>query len=273
MSYPPDQPPARPGPYPGPYQQPQNGGYPPQSQPPYGSGQQHPVYPPPGYQQPQYQQPQYQQPPWPQSGYQQAWPPPGQQPPSGPNRPPQRPWFRRHPVWSGALAVLALLFVAGAIGDAIQGPPKQTAADSAVSSATTSLAASAQPTPRISGSTTPAADSKTSLKATVKSKPKGSSINAEADACDNRQNASGDIYVWMLVPGIQAEAQELGGEWRWDYATNKCLTSVQLTLAAAPTNPGTCTQVGYVADNPGYDPNATPAKRLNVLAGEVGPAC
>jgi hypothetical protein len=77
----------------------------------------------------------------------------------------------------------------------------------------------------------------------------------------------------MISPGVPAQAQQLGGEWRWDEATGKCLTSVQLLLATAPRNAGSCTQVGYVADNPGYDPNVTPAEPLRHVAAQAGPAC
>ena len=77
----------------------------------------------------------------------------------------------------------------------------------------------------------------------------------------------------MISPGVPAEAQQLGGEWRWDVATGKCLTSVQMMISTAPTSAGNCTQVGYVADNPGYDPNATPAKPLTHVAAQAGPAC
>jgi hypothetical protein len=77
----------------------------------------------------------------------------------------------------------------------------------------------------------------------------------------------------MLSPGVQWQAQELGGEWTWDHVTNKCLTSVQSSIATAPTIPGSCTQVGYVDDNPGYDPNATPAKPLKNVVAQAGPAC
>jgi hypothetical protein len=37
--------------------------------------------------------------------------------------------------------------------------------------------------------------------------------------------------------------------------------------------PGNCTQVGYVADNPGYDPNATVATPLTRVVAQAGPAC
>jgi hypothetical protein len=77
----------------------------------------------------------------------------------------------------------------------------------------------------------------------------------------------------MLMPGSPWVAQELGGEWRWDDTENKCLTSVQLMIATAPPGPGQCTQVGYVKDNPGYNPDATPAQPLNEIAAESGASC
>jgi len=40
------------------------------------------------------------------------------------------------------------------------------------------------------------------------------------------------------------QAQELGGEWRWNVSLNKCQTSVQLTISTAPMSAGNCTQVG-----------------------------
>lgn len=98
-------------------------------------------------------------------------------------------------------------------------------------------------------------------------------ISASAAACGSRPDASGDIYVRMITPGLPAQAQELGGEWGWDYSTGKCLTSVQFMIATAPLTAGNCTQVGYVADNPGYDPNATPARPMKDVAAQAGPAC
>jgi hypothetical protein len=77
----------------------------------------------------------------------------------------------------------------------------------------------------------------------------------------------------MISPGEQPQAQELGGEWNWDYTVGKCLNSVEFMIATAPLTAGNCTQVGYVADNPGYDPNAADAPPLKEIADEVGPAC
>jgi hypothetical protein len=94
-----------------------------------------------------------------------------------------------------------------------------------------------------------------------------------SDACYRRKPASGDIYVRMTVPGLAAQAQELGGEWTWNVTEHRCLTSVEMIIATAPTEAGNCTQVGYTAGNPGYDPNATPARRLGNVAAQAGPAC
>jgi len=99
-----------------------------------------------------------------------------------------------------------------------------------------------------------------------------SAANA-AGSCGNRPWASGDIYVRMLSPGVNWETRELGGAWSWDSSTGQCLTSVQWVLATAPLAGGSCTQVGYVADNPGYDANATVAAPLRNLAAEAGPGC
>jgi hypothetical protein len=97
-------------------------------------------------------------------------------------------------------------------------------------------------------------------------------VSREA-ACGKRGFASGDIYIRFLSPGSPWTAQELGGEWSWDVATSRCLTSVQFQIAAAPRIAGSCTQVGYTADNPGYPVNDSPAPPLSDVAAEAGPAC
>jgi hypothetical protein len=102
--------------------------------------------------------------------------------------------------------------------------------------------------------------------------PASATAKAE-DACQKRPPDSGDIYVRMLSTGGSPRAQRLGGGWAWNHVSNKCLTSVQMVLATAPQSVGNCTQVGYVADNPGYDPNASPAAPLAHVTARVGPAC
>jgi hypothetical protein len=92
-------------------------------------------------------------------------------------------------------------------------------------------------------------------------------------ACGERPPASRDIYVRIIKPGTSPKARKLAGRWRWDHATGKCLTAIHFMTATAPRSDGHCTQVGYVTDNPGYDPNATPAPPLRRTAAQAGPAC
>lgn len=68
------------------------------------------------------------------------------------------------------------------------------------------------------------------------------------DACYTHTWASGDIFVRMITSGQAPVAQELGGEWTCDRASNKCVTSVESIISAVPRERGNCAQVGYVAD-------------------------
>jgi hypothetical protein len=97
--------------------------------------------------------------------------------------------------------------------------------------------------------------------------------SSAADRCDTDGFASGDIYVRMKSPGTATVAQRLGGEWIWNASSGKCLTSVQMMIASAPQVPGSCTWVGYVSRNPGYDVNATPASPLRHVVASSGPSC
>jgi len=190
-------------------------------------------------------------------------------PPGNPTEPPRRgqhahqrsaqrrkPWPIRHKIWTAILSVIALTVILGIAG-AVAGSPK------------TAGSAAAQ-TP--DGSPSPQATRSAAPSPTRARTAKKASAAAE-NACDNRPDASGDIYVRMITPGVSPQAQELGGEWRWDYALNKCETSVQMMISGAPMTAGNCTQVGYVVDNPDYDPNATPAEPLKNIVAQAGPAC
>jgi len=121
-------------------------------------------------------------------------------------------------------------------------------------------------------SSTPTAPSSSASQVSTSAAPAKALAKAE-DACGKRPLASGDIYVRMIQPGQAPVAQELGGEWEWNAALGKCLTSVQMIIATAPRIAGTCTQVGYIADNPGYNPDADVAAPLKHVAAQVGPAC
>jgi cytoskeletal protein RodZ len=197
------------------------------------------------------------------------YPPPGYPPtgqrgfPSSGYGPPQMPLPRRARRKRPRKRTVILLSVAaflliGIIGNAVgSGKKTSTAANVSTASATASQAIKARPSP--------AARPKSSAA------PK-STVSREA-ACYKRGFASGDIYVRMLSSGSQWTAQELGGEWSWNFHLDKCLTSVQSIMATAPRNAGSCTQVGYAADNPGYDPNAAVAAPLIQVAKQAGPAC
>jgi hypothetical protein len=96
-------------------------------------------------------------------------------------------------------------------------------------------------------------------------------ITAAQNACGQRPSPSGDIYVRTIAPGLLPQVQQLADKWGWD--ANKCLTSVQFVLAHAPQRGGSCTQVAYVADNPGYHRHAASAPRLKHVVAETGPGC
>jgi hypothetical protein len=190
-----------------------------------------------------------------------SYPTPGQEsylPPSYQTQNPPvvaRPRRRRLRKRNAILLIIAALFIIGAISDALGStskPQKPTATGSGAGAAVAGqLAHSTGPT----------------------SSAKANPIRAAETACDKRSDASGDIYVRMVQPGQSPVAQELRGNWIWDSALRKCLTSVQMTIATAPRSSGTCTQVGYVADNPGYDPNAAVAAPLTRVVAQAGPAC
>jgi hypothetical protein len=166
-----------------------------------------------------------------------------QMPPPPPSRARRKPPRKRNVI----LLAIATFFLIGVIADALGGGNH------------TNMAVNAP----IATATASHPESSASPNTTTK---------AEA-ACGKRGFTSGDIYVRMLSPGIQWTAQELGGEWTWNAVLNKCMTSVQLMIATAPLSSGNCTQVGYKADNPGYDPNATVAAPLRRVAAQAGPAC
>jgi hypothetical protein len=228
-----------------------------QGQPPYPSQQ------PYGQQQPYPGRPPYGRTPDGQP-YQQGQPY-GQQtrPNSGHRRrAPQKSRPRRHKILTAVGALVALIIIS-AIASAASGRNQASPSAPAATGTSAAPSAAASATRKAIHSAVPSATSSPTRRAS----------QTAADACDNRPDASGDIYVRMIQPGISPQAQELGGEWRWDYTTNKCLTSVQLMITTAPHTPGTCTQVGYVADNPGYNVNAASAPALRDVVAQAGPAC
>ena len=118
-----------------------------------------------------------------------------------------------------------------------------------------------------------AAASKAAPNAAAAPAASSKAVSAAQKGCGKRATTSGRIYVRMILPGQTPIAQELGGERVWNRTLGKCLTSVQMIIAAAPKISGTCTQVGYVVDNPGYDANAAVAAPLKRVTAQSGPAC
>lgn len=201
---------------------------------------------------------------YPQTGY----PPPGSPlprfPPTSPRRAsspgrrgPQMPLPRRARRKSPrkrnvVLFVIAAVFAIAAIASAVDSNGNSVKHLTAAESSATAKASSRAASPASATSKTIA--------------------NAE-DTCYKRPPTPGAIYVRMIMPGVSAQAREMAGGWVWNDPTNKCLTSVQIAIAAAPLSAGYCTQVGYVADNPGYDPNAAAAAPLANVVTQAGPAC
>jgi hypothetical protein len=82
--------------------------------------------------------------------------------------------------------------------------------------------------------------------------------------------ATEELYVRATDPDLPAYAMRLGGNWVWNFGDERCMTSVEAALAANPAGEGFCTQVGLVADNPGYDPDAIPAPPLREVLAQAG---
>ncbi|HEY2520325.1 MAG TPA: hypothetical protein VGJ19_09460 [Streptosporangiaceae bacterium] len=91
--------------------------------------------------------------------------------------------------------------------------------------------------------------------------------------CEGRPDASGDILVRMTTNGQPAVTQQLGGAWTWNTRTHRCDTPVQAVLSTASGNAGSCTQVAYVATNPGYRMSVAPAPPLRKIVATKGRAC
>lgn len=56
----------------------------------------------------------------------------------------------------------------------------------------------------------------------------------------------------------------------WDEAAGECVTTTEFVLRRTPK--GSCTQVGRVSENRGYDPDKRPSPRLKSVDEERG-AC
>lgn len=62
----------------------------------------------------------------------------------------------------------------------------------------------------------------------------------------------------------------LGAGWVWDFGNKRCITNVEFALGSNPPLAGFCTQVAYVRDNPGWNPDQAPSPRLRKIIAEAG---
>lgn len=184
------------------------------------------------------------------------------QPPRAPK--PKMSTRRKVAFWVGG--VFAAFVLIGAIGDATGAGKKADAGDSANSQTivvvdTASSSAAHSPSPAAVKASSPAAAPHTSaaaVKTAVKPKPSPS-----CTLPDNR-----DLLVWYKAPGIEDSAQEIG-----EVDVANCTPAVDFIMSTSPTGPGYCTEVAYADQNPGYNPDATPAKPLKHVLQETGGGC
>ena len=79
-----------------------------------------------------------------------------------------------------------------------------------------------------------------------------------------------DILERTKVPGLPWAAIALGGGYAYNYRANECQSSVQIALAGVADKDGYCIQVAMAADNPGYNPDQTPARPLRHVIAAKG---
>ncbi|WP_158697317.1 hypothetical protein [Streptomyces hokutonensis] len=77
-----------------------------------------------------------------------------------------------------------------------------------------------------------------------------------------------DVILWYKTPGLPNSAQVVG-----NYDLVNCETTFRSLPRSSPTQAGYCTEAAWASDNPGYNADATPAKRLKKVQVAVGPAC
>lgn len=199
-------------------------------------------------------------------------PNPSQPPMWGAPRPPRRMNPKAKGLAIAGACFLGIFIVLAIVGSFIGSPKKTATTDAAASVSPTvstsatpmAVATTASPSPSLTAlSPTPTTvkPAPTTAKPTTKppAKPK-----ASAKACTPTR----DVIVWMKVPSLDDSAQVLGN---YDLVT--CETTFQSLQETSPTDAGYCTEAAWASDNPGYNADATPAKRLKKVQVVIGPAC
>ncbi|MET7746181.1 hypothetical protein [Streptomyces sp. NPDC005385] len=100
--------------------------------------------------------------------------------------------------------------------------------------------------------------------ATQQTKPSSAAGKPGHKTC----HSSRDVIVWTKVPELPDSSMRLGG-----YNLATCETTFDSLRHTSPTQAGYCTLAAWASDNPGYDTEATPAKRPKAVQVSVGPDC
>ncbi len=148
----------------------------------------------------------------------------------------------------------------------VTSPPAATAPTSA-SATPAPAAASATPAPAATTlRTTPAivhSQPSTRQSVSVSASSAAPAANTEYQAATARctGTAGPDVVEWALFPGAAAEGY-IDADSLYPNPldpTGPCLTAVDVFFSNKNLAPGTCLEVAYVSDNPGYDVNYTNA--------------
>ncbi|WP_159039637.1 hypothetical protein [Streptomyces sp. TP-A0356] len=128
-------------------------------------------------------------------------------------------------------------------------------------------AMNATPSPAHASSQQPA-ESSHSAAVNTPSASHSAKSNPSRSASPKECPSVGDVILWMKVPGVPDSAQVLGGN-----GYPNCESTFDMVQRTSPNVPGACTEAAWASDNPGYNADATPAKRLKKVQVAVGPAC
>jgi hypothetical protein len=169
----------------------------------------------------------------------------------------------------GGLVGLLLLL---AVISTIIGPPKKTntAATSTITvqaSDTAAASAGPSPDPTTAAAATPSSPAPATASPTIAAAVETTANPTPAPATSSCPPV-GDIVVWYRAPTLPDSAQMLGGA---DPVT--CASTFDYLQHTSPTGDGYCTEAAWASDNPGYNADETPAKRIKKVQMWVGPSC
>lgn len=135
----------------------------------------------------------------------------------------------------------------------------------------------ASPSPSASAASAPSTSepvtARPSTLSTVTTSPPPASPTAKPTTARPSSSPTGcgpnrDVDVWYKVPGLPDAAQVLGS-----FTAATCGSTFAMLKTTSPTDAGYCTEAAWASDNPDYNADAEPAKRLKHVQMAVGPAC